>query len=242
MTRKVYWEDSYIRKFQATVIDASDESVILDRTAFYPAGGGQPADTGIITAGGTVFKVTDTRKAGEDVSHFVSGFSGKIGDIVGGEIDWDRRYQHMKYHTAIHLIDAVVNRNPEYAGIITGSQIYEDRARVDFALEGFSMEQANEFIRQSNLIIGEKHPVRSYFISAEEAAGIENLARTAPGRDLLKTMDKVRIVEIEGIDRQADGGTHVSSLAEIGKITLSKIENKGRNNKRMVIVLESGGE
>ncbi len=242
MTIKIYWEDTYIRKFQGAVIDVSDESVILDRTAFYPAGGGQPADTGIITADGTVFKVTDTRKAGENVSHLISGFSGKIGETVEGEIDWGRRYQHMKYHTAIHLIDAVVNRKPEYAGIITGSQIYEDRARVDFALEGFSMEQANEFIRQSNLIIGEKHPVRSYFISAEEAAGIDNLARTAPGRELLKTMDKVRIVEIEGVDRQADGGTHVSNLAEIGKITLSKIENKGRNNKRMVITLENGGE
>lgn len=242
MTIKVYWEDAYARKFQGAVIDVSAESVILDRTAFYPAGGGQPGDTGIIAAGGSAFKVTDTRKAGEDVSHLIGEFTGKIGDTVEGEIDWGRRYQHMRYHTAIHLIDAVVNRKPEYAGIITGSQIYEDRARVDFALESLSMELANDFIRQSNLIIGEKHPIRSYFISAEEAAGIDNLARTAPGRDLLKTMDTVRIVEIEGIDRQADGGTHVSNLAEIGKITLSKIENKGRNNKRMVITLDNGGE
>ncbi len=241
MTRKLFWEDPYLKRFEAVITDAGMEGIFLDSTAFYPSGGGQPGDTGRLMVDGKIIDIIDTRKLDDRIAHITNSISESHEAKTVGEINWPRRYQHMRFHTAIHLIDAIVNRNPEYAGLITGSQIYEDRARVDFSLESLDPELANSIIKETNEVIEEKHKVISYFIDAEEAKRIENLARTVPGRELLLKMDTIRIVEIEGVDRQADGGTHVANTSEIGEISLVKIENKGRNNKRMVISIPPAG-
>ncbi|EQD64470.1 Threonyl/alanyl tRNA synthetase SAD [mine drainage metagenome] len=155
------------------------------------------------------------------------------------EIDWNRRYSHMRYHTAIHIIDAVVHHSAGKYGLITGSQIYQDRARVDFDFPEFSRELADKIIDDSNLVIAQKHPILIKEMTSEEALAIPDLARTEPGRELIRKLSMVRVIEIVGVDAQADGGTHVNNTAEVGKIHLSGIESKGRRNKRMNIVLGS---
>lgn len=236
VTRKLYWEDPYITEFRTTVAGRTEEGILLNETAFYPEGGGQPGDTGTIVCGGVTFNVSNTVKIGDDPLHVLSDPNAvAVGSVVDGKIDWDRRYAHMRFHTAIHIIDAVVHRLYGNHGLITGSQIYTDRARVDFSMETLTMEEAGKIVDSANEIISQNHTVRSYFITREEASSIKDLARTAPGRELVERMTSIRIVEIEGVDLQADGGTHVRSTGEVGRIELLKIENKGRRNKRMII-------
>ena len=239
MTEKLYLNDSYMKECDATVKQITEKGLILDRTVFYASGGGQPGDSGEINFGDRTFKVTDTVKDGDDVLHIVENVDGiAVGNRVRCKIDWDRRYAHMKYHGAIHLIDAVANMNPDYEGLITGSQIYDDRARVDFSMENFSQEVAQKIIDDTNKVIQENHEFRVKYMPGEEAIKIKNLARTEPGRELIKRLETVRIVEIVGVDQQADGGTHVKNSSEIGNIVLQKIENKGKRNKRMYFVLD----
>ena len=143
----------------------------------------------------------------------------------------------MRYHTAIHIIDGVVNRDYSDRGLITGSQIYEDRARVDFDLPGITREMAEEIIGKANEVISSNHNIYAREISSDEAQRIPGLARTAPGRELIKSLDRVRIIDISGFDTQADGGTHVSNTREVGEITFRSIQSKGAHNKRVEFVL-----
>lgn len=239
MTIKLYYEDSYTRNFVSKVTGSDGNKIFLEKTAFYPTGGGQPNDTGSLTVGGRTVNVTDVGKHGDDVYHVVDDPSiFPSGIEARGEIDWNRRYSLMRYHTAVHIIDAVVNRMVRVEGSITGSQLYPDRARVDFRLENFNMDTAQKFVDESNAEIIRARTVSVRYMTRDEALQIPNLSRTAPGRELLKSLETVRIVDIEGLDFQADGGTHVSNTKEVGRIIINGIESKGKQNKRLSFHLE----
>ncbi|MEM0156141.1 MAG: alanyl-tRNA editing protein [Thermoplasmataceae archaeon] len=238
MTAKLYLNNMYLKDFDAAVKSIDGDGIILDSTAFYPTGGGQPNDTGVLSAHGITYEITDVTKKGPDVAHRILGTSQpEVGDMVHGTIDWTRRYAHMRYHTAIHIMDGVVNRDYSDRGLITGSQIYEDRARVDFDLPGITRELAEEIIEKANEVVRAGHNVYAREITREEAEKIQGLARTAPGRELIKSLDTVRIIDISGFDMQADGGTHVANTREVGNIIFKGIQSKGAHNKRVEFVL-----
>ncbi|MDP7982542.1 MAG: alanyl-tRNA editing protein [Conexivisphaera sp.] len=236
-TDPIYLRDAYARRFEAVVNASGDDYVVLDRTAFYPGGGGQPPDSGTLDFGEKRVTVVEAFKMGEDVAHRLQGEVPPPGTAVVGELDWGRRYAHMRLHTAIHLLDALLLRR-NVGGEITGGQIYDDRARVDFDWPDFSREALDGLVEEANSEIRRGRRVLVKYLSREEAMAIPNLARTAPGRELLARLSTVRVVEIEGLDVQMDGGTHVADIGEIGTIRPTRVENKGRRNKRVEFVLE----
>lgn len=234
MTEKLFWPDMYLKEFDAKVLKINGNELTLDKTAFYPTGGGQPNDTGSIMSGDLSVRITDVRKEGDDVIHVSDqNVPFKEGDNVHGVVDWARRYAHMRYHSAIHVIDGIVSVRHGYSGLLTGSQIYEDRARVDINMDNFTKEFIDQIIEECNEFNSEGHRIYQREISREEALKLPELARTEPGRDLINSLDVVRTIVIEGLDEQSDGGTHVKDTKEIGKIVVDKIENKGKRNKRI---------
>lgn len=230
-TELLYLEDSYLREFEARVIGVCDEGIYLDRTAFYTGGGGQPCDTGKIIAGDREYEVVGIKR--EDALHIIEGDKPEVGEKVRGIINWERRHRIMRTHTAVHVVSGVAYQ--QFGVVITGNQLYEGRARLDLSFENMSKELALEIIEESNKVVQKDLPVKWYFISKEEFKNRPELMRVKP--KLYEKYDKIRVVEIEGFDIQADGGTHVKSLSEIGKIELQKYESKGRKNKRIYIVL-----
>lgn len=240
MTDKKYLDDSYLKEVNSVITEVNENGIILESTVFYPRGGGQPGDSGFILKNGKMYKISDTTKDGDVVIHHQESLDPELsaGDTIKCQIDWDKRYAHMRYHTAIHLIDAVVNLNPGYRGLITGSQIYEDRSRVDFSMEDLSADLAISILDRANEEIEKGRNVEIRYFSRDEALSIPNLARTKPGRELISSLETVRVVEITGLDMQADGGTHVKNLSEVGKLKFAKMENKGKNNKRVYFTLE----
>lgn len=239
VTEKLFWKDMTLKEFDATVISVEGNEVVLDRTAFYATGGGQPNDTGTIAFSSGELKVADVMKRGEDVIHVVEDNKGiTAGEKVHGKIDWDRRYKLMRYHSAIHVMDGIVTKRHGDQGLLTGGQIYEDRARIDMDMQEFSREIVESILQDCNQFIREGHRVYQKEISRNEALKMENLARTEPGRQLINSLDTVRLIVIDDLDEQADGGTHVSNTMEIGKLVLSKIQSKGKRNKRIEFTLE----
>ncbi len=237
MTEKLFLKDSYLKEFDAIVTKIENGEVLLDRTAFYPTGGGQPSDTGFLFKDNQTFKVTDVHKLGDNVYHVTENSENlKVGDHVKGKIDWDRRYARMRYHTALHIIDGVVFHMGN--GTMTGGQIYVDKARADFDIPGLDKDKVLKILEESQKVIDEKHPIEVKFLTKEEAFKIPELARTEPGKELMKKLDTFRIVDIKDFDFQLDGGTHVKNTGEVGKIELSKYENKGSHHKRVEIILK----
>ena len=238
MTEKLYLKDSYAREFEARVTSVNGNDVELDRTAFFPTGGGQLCDTGSITYGGKSYRVVEVAKSGDSVIHKLENADGlAVGNEIKGAIDWKRRYALMRLHTALHVMDAVVVKNYSN-GQITGGQIYEHKARIDFDMEGVSRELVEKIIADSQKVIDEAHPIKVRFLTKEEASKVEGLARTAPGAELLKKLDVIRVVDIGELDFQLDGGTHVANTKEIGKLKLIGYENKGSKRKRIEIAVE----
>jgi len=233
MTELLYLRDCYISEFEATVTDVKEGSVILDRTAFYPEGGGQPSDTGWIEWGKNRSHVIHVLKKGEEVHHVLSGELPSRGAVVRGIIDWEKRYRHMRYHTALHILAGVVYHL--YNSTITGSQIGGDKARIDFTLEDLSRDKVERIEYEANKIVDEGRNVKIGFIPREELVNNPELIRIKP--ELIPNLPSLRIVEIEGFDAQLDGGTHVSNTKEVGKIEIVKTINKGKFNKRLEIVL-----
>jgi misacylated tRNA(Ala) deacylase len=237
MTRKLFWEDAYLKEFEASVIKTEGNTIILDQTVFYPTGGGQQNDTGIITAEGRDYKVIDVKKNGEDIIHTVEGeVAIPVGTKITGKIDWDRRYAMMRHHTAVHVLGALVQK--KYGGGSTGGMITVDKAHLDFDCPQLNREIAAELAKESSRVAEEGHNVYQKFITQEEALKLPDLVRTEPGRALIQKLETVRIVDIENFDVQTDGGTHVANTKEIGKIKLSNFENKGSHRKRIEIVLD----
>lgn len=239
MTDKLFLKDMYLKEFDAVVTAANENHVVLDRTAFYATGGGQPNDTGILKTPSGELKVVDVRKEGDEVIHTLeTGQTITPGTKVHGEIDWDRRYSHMRFHSAIHVMDGIVTRKHGDQGLLTGGQIYEDRARIDMDMGDFNRELVEKILEECNTFISEGHRIHEKEVSRDVALKMENLARTEPGRRLIESLDTIRLIIIDDLDEQADGGTHVADSREIGKMVLSKVESKGKRNKRIGFTLE----
>lgn len=236
MTRALYLEDSYLKECDAVTVKVIEgKRIILDKTIFYPKGGGQPHDTGIMLRGNEIFKVVYVEKSGDEIIHEVDREGLREGDRVHCILDWDRRYKFMRSHTAIHLLASLICN--EAGALITGNQIEEDKVRIDFSLEGLNRELAMKFVKKANEILKRDISVKWYELPREEVLKIPGVIKMAEA--LPPSMPFLRIVEIVGVDKQADGGTHVRNLREVGQIKLLKVESKGRFNKRVYFVIEN---
>ncbi len=234
MTDALYLTDAYLREFDSEVVARPDGQVVLAASAFYPTGGGQPCDTGtLVDERGAAHRVLSVEKSADGLRHTVEGPGPTAGTRVHGRIDWDRRLAHMRHHTALHLLSGVVHRR--FGSGITGGQIYADRARMDFSLPEFTRDVAAELVDQMNEVVRRDLPIRVRFVSREELARDPSLVRVA--RELVPNVPVVRLIDIEGFDVQADGGTHVRSTAEVGSVELVGVENKGARNKRLTLRL-----
>lgn len=238
MTEALYLKDQLMKECDAKVLDVKDgKYVILDKTVFYPNGGGQPHDTGnfVRKSDGKEFKVIFTGKFSGEISHEVSELGLEVGDEILAIIDWERRYTLMRYHTAAHIISGMFSK--ELLAKITGNQLNEDKGRIDFDLENLDREVIAEMILKCNSLIAEDRKVSAYEMAREEVEKSPEMVKLATG--LPKGIDVLRIVDIDGFDRQPDGGTHVASLKEVGTIVLTKLENKGKSNRRLYFTLEA---
>lgn len=232
----LYMTDSYCREFEATVVSVSDGThVVLDRSAFYPQGGGQPSDSGTLFSNNEEYPITNVKKINGIANHEVLKAGLKAGDKVTGKINWDRRYKLMRMHTAAHLLAAIIHTKT--GALITGNQLDVEKSRIDFSLEQFDQEKFREYVAMANGLIGKDLPVSVSFMPREEALKMPGMVKLAGA--LPPSVQELRIVSIEGVDTQADGGTHVKSLKEVGTIELLKMENKGKDNRRVYYAVNS---
>jgi misacylated tRNA(Ala) deacylase len=235
MTRLLCLEDGYQKECDALVISA-EGGLILDQTVFYPRGGGQPSDTGTLsTASGSRFPVIDVIKKDGSVLHMIEGDASSIrtGDKVHCVIDWERRYALMRMHTAAHVLAGTMHS--KLGARITGNQIDTEKTRFDFDLEDFDRERFDRLVGEANESLSRDTPLKVYSLPREEAMRIPGVVKLAGA--LPPSVTELRIVEIPGIDIQADGGTHVANLNEVGRIEILKLENKGKSNRRIYFTL-----
>jgi len=240
MTELLYQTDSYLQTFDAavTALDEANHGVILDRTAFYPGGGGQPADRGTLALdGGASVTVSRARKIGPDVVHLLDGDAPlpAPGAPVRGQIDWDLRYRLMRTHTAMHILCGVVFR--DYGASVTGGDMEPLKGRMDFEFETMRGELVAAIEQAINEEMAQAHPVQVRILPREEAFQIPDLIRTKINL-LPEGIREVRVVEIVGLDLQADGGTHVRNTSEVGPIRVTDYKSKGKINKRIYVELE----
>ena len=235
MTEELFLGDSYVKEFGARVRKLAGREAILDRTAFYPGGGGQPPDKGALGVGPVRASVIDVRREGGEVVHVLDN---PIPDTVRdlrGELDWERRYAHMRHHTALHVLSGIIWRN--YQAKVTGGQMRTDRARMDFSFPGeWTVDVVGEIERLTNEALSEERPVKVYELAREEALKNPDLIRTQVNL-VPERVRMIRIVEIENLDTQADGGTHVANTREVGEMEITGHKSKGRQNKRIEFVL-----
>lgn len=234
MTELIYMNDCYAKEFDATVTKAEGKFIILDKTAFYPQGGGQPTDTGKMLKDREEYKVIFAKKTGQGVSHEVDKEGLKEGDKVHGILDWERRHKLMRMHTAAHILSEIFHK--EAGALITGNQLDIDKSRIDFSLENFDREKISEYIAKANETVQKDLPIKIYLLPREEAMKLPSVTKLA--NVLPPAVQELRIVEIAGFDIQADGGTHVKSTKEIGEIEVIDAENKGKNNRRVYFKLK----
>ena len=232
MTTILCYDDSYLREFDATVIDSTAKGVVLDRTAFYPGGGGQPADSGTLTAGDAPYTVKKLSRQDGKLVHEIDGELPPVGAGVHGVLDWDRRYLLMRTHTALHILCGVVWR--DYGAQVTGGNMQPGSARMDFELENMSADFAERMETLINDEVQAARPIEIETLPREEAFAIPDLIRTKINL-LPPAITEVRTVNISGLDLQADGGTHVANTTEVGVIHVVGHESKGRINKRLRI-------
>ena len=232
MTEILFRDDSYLRECRATVSDTDEGAVMLDRTIFYPLGGGQPGDTGRISWDGGSATIVDTRYGdGGSIRHVVAEGDAipGIGTVLQIEIDWDRRYRHMRMHTALHLLGTVL----QYG--VTGGSIGAEKSRLDFDMvEPVDKDAVNAALQA---LVADDHAVTCRWITDEELAAKPELVRTMSVQPP-KGAGKVRLLEIEGVDLQPCGGTHLKSTSKVGAVRLGKVEKKGKHNRRVSIVLD----
>ncbi|MBL7206200.1 MAG: alanyl-tRNA editing protein [Candidatus Aenigmarchaeota archaeon] len=234
MLEVLYLKDCYLKNWKAKVVKADKKFIVLDQTAFYPNGGGQPWDEGTIKKDGEEFKVVFAGKFSGNISHEVDKEGLKEGDEVECELNWDRRYLFMRYHTAAHVLSEVIHK--ETGARITGNQMAEDKSRIDFNLENFDREKMKGFEEKVNEIIKKELPVKLYFLSKEDALKDPNLFSL---KDMMPPEAKEwRIVEIEGFDKKACGGTHLKNISEIGEIEIIDLKNKGKDRRRVYFKLK----
>jgi misacylated tRNA(Ala) deacylase len=237
-TRLLYYEDACLREFAARVVALDGLAVALDRTAFYPGGGGQPHDTGSLSADGWTGAVRKVRREGDTVWHELEDAPPRDllrSDIVG-RLDWKRRYALMRTHTALHVLCGVVWR--DYGASVTGGNMEPLKGRMDFEFETMRQELVHEIERRINDEVAQARRVCARILPRDQAFAIPDLIRTKV--NLLPVgISEVRVVEIDGLDLQADGGTHVGDTSEVGPLRITGYKSKGRINKRIELALEA---
>jgi misacylated tRNA(Ala) deacylase len=239
MTDLLFQTDSYVQEFNAIVtsILTAERAIVLDRSAFYPGGGGQPCDFGTLTVDGIPYPVEKVKKAGGDVLHFLGGVLPlpAVGAASSGTLDWTRRYQLMRTHTALHVLCGTIFR--DYGAHVTGGDMQPLKGRLDFEFETMRGELVREIETAINKEVDQVREIQVQILPREEAFQIPDLIRTKINL-LPEGMMQVRTVEIVGLDLQADGGTHVHNTSEVGKIRVVDYKSKGAINKRIYIELE----
>lgn len=234
MTKALYLEDSYLEECDATVASVKEgKYVVLDQTIFYPKGGGQPCDTGKIAKEDMSYSVVYVGKFSGEISHEVDRSGLKEGDKVHCALDWERRYKLMRSHTAAHVFASLLCTGT--GALVTGNQLEEDKIRFDFSLEKFDPEILRQYLDRANELFRKDIRVKWYELPREEALKIPGVVKMAEA--FPPDIPRLRIVEIVGVDKQADGGTHVRNLKEVGQIRVLKTENKGKHNRRVYFAL-----
>jgi misacylated tRNA(Ala) deacylase len=233
VTELLFQTDSYLKEFDAVVarVIPDEQAVVLDRTAFYPGGGGQPHDLGMLDK----LKITRVRKAGDEVLHFLEGDLPAVGSHVHGALDWERRYKLMRTHTAMHVLCGTVFR--DYAALVTGGDMEPLKGRMDFEFDRLQKELVAVIEAAVNAEVSKAREVRVRILPREEAFQIPDLIRTKINL-LPEGIQQVRTVEIVGLDLQADGGTHVQNTSEVGRIHVADYKSKGASNKRIYIEVQ----
>jgi misacylated tRNA(Ala) deacylase len=236
MTKALYHEDAYLKNFTAKITDAGEFGVVLDQSAFYPGGGGQPYDHGILRVGDRDLPVAKMKRSEGKIWHQVEGQLPGVGEEVQGEIDWERRFQLMRVHTAMHILCGVIWR--DYGASVTGGNMEPLRGRMDFEFETMQKELVQEIEEKINREVEASRDVKTAILPRAEAFAIPDLIRTKINL-LPEAIQEVRVVEIEGLDLQADGGTHVANTREVGQIRIVDYKSKGAINKRLVVELDA---
>ncbi|MGE5201190.1 MAG: alanyl-tRNA editing protein [Acidobacteriota bacterium] len=234
MSELLFRDDAYLRSCEAVVTGIDERGIRLDRTVFYPMGGGQPGDTGVLRrADGATVAIVDARKGDglDDVLHVPAPGSAApaVGERVTAEIDWDRRYRLMRMHTCLHLLCAVI------PGAVTGGQISDGKGRLDFDIPGEALDK-DAITTKLNALVAADHAVTPRWITDEELAAKPDLVRTMSVKPPTG-YGRVRLLDIAGVDLQPCGGTHIRHTAEIGRVEVTKIENKGKQNRRVNLAL-----
>lgn len=239
MTELLYQTDAYLKEFSAVItsVDPETRAVVLDRSAFYPGGGGQPCDFGTLEVNGVKYPVEKVKKQGEDVLHYLGGTEPlpAPGSASHGTLDWVRRHQLMRTHTALHILCGTVFR--DYGAKVTGGDMDPLKGRMDFEFETMRGELVREIETAVNVEVGKNREIRVKILPREEAFQIPDLIRTKINL-LPEGILQVRTVEIVGLDLQADGGTHVANTSEVGTIKVVEYKSKGAINKRIYIEVQ----
>lgn len=241
MTELLYYTDAYLREFDAVVTAVEGSAIALDRTAFYPGGGGQPHDVGRLEVESSTFDVLKVRLTGDTVWHELGGDLTGLQDLTGrrahGSLNWQRRYQLMRTHTAMHILCGVIFR--DYGASVTGGNMEPLRGRMDFEFETMRQELVREIEEKINAEVAAAREVQVKVLPRAEAFAIPDLIRTKINL-LPEGITEVRTVEIVGLDLQADGGTHVANTREVGRIRIADYKSKGKINKRIEVAIEDG--
>ena len=232
-TEMLFLSDAYLRSFRARVVAVDGNRVVLDRTAFYPTGGGQPHDTGVLSGA----RVVEVRKDGDDVWHTLEGDVPSVGEEVAGEVDWDRRHALMRTHTALHVLCGVIWN--EWGKAVTGGNMEPLSARMDFEFDPLPAGFGALVEARVNAELAAGRPIEVTLLPREEALADADLIRTKVNL-IPESVQEVRVVDIVGLDKQADGGTHVRSTDEVGRIRVVKTESKGKGNKRIRLEVVDG--
>jgi misacylated tRNA(Ala) deacylase len=238
MTELIYLEDAYADQIQAEVLEVEDNGIILERTVFYPGGGGQPSDTGQLLCDDLVYGVTRVQRTNGKIWHLIENAEGRIpgvGDRVTAILDWDRRFSLMRTHTAMHILCGVIWR--DYQASVTGGNMEPLKGRMDFEFEHMQKELVAEIEEKINLEVQAERSIVVNTLPRDEAFSIPDLIRTKINL-LPEGISEVRTVEIKGLDLQADGGTHVANTREVGFIRIVDYRSKGKINKRLIVELE----
>jgi len=236
MTQLLYQTDSYLKEFTANIVsvDETTRSLMLDRSAFYPGGGGQPCDFGMLEVAGISYSVEKVKKQGDNVLHFIGGIDPlpPPNSASAGTLDWVRRYDLMRTHTAMHILCGTVFR--DYGAKVTGGEMEPRKGRLDFEFETMHAELVRDIESAINVEVQQRRDIRVKILPREEAFQIPDLIRTKINL-LPEGIQQVRTVEIVGLDLQADGGTHVMNTSEVGRIRIADYKSKGAINKRIYI-------
>lgn len=235
MTELIYLRDAYQKVFTAVVQEVVEEGVVLDRSAFYPGGGGQPCDFGQLVSEQDSWDVYKVKRVNGRLVHFIKGDLPSQGSPLTGSLDWERRYKLMRTHTAMHILCGVVWR--DYSASVTGGNMEPLKGRMDFEFETMRQDLVASIEKAVNEEVEASRPVRAAILPRDQAFQIPDLIRTKINL-LPKGIKEVRTVELVGLDLQADGGTHVANTKEVGKIKITNYKSKGRINKRIYLELE----